>query len=104
MLRTLVIDDFRAFEHFELQGLARINLLVGTNNLGKTSVLEAIYLLASGDPRALATVSAPRGEWTGDDLDIRHLFRGRDLDLARRFTIAGEGAGKLTAEILMPSA
>lgn len=32
MLRRLVIDDFRALRHFEMAGLGRINLLVGTNN------------------------------------------------------------------------
>ncbi len=47
MLRSLVIDNFRAFEHFEMERLGRINLLVGKNNCGKTSVLEAIYLLAA---------------------------------------------------------
>jgi hypothetical protein len=27
MLRSLVMDNFRAFEHFELERLGRINLL-----------------------------------------------------------------------------
>ncbi len=100
MLRSLVIDNFRAFEHFELERLGRINLLVGTNNCGKTSVLEAIYLLMAGEPHALRTLAALRGEWARNELDVRHLFHGRRLGLGERFTIKGEGSDALTAEIV----
>ena len=47
LLRDLTIENFRSFEKYRLSGLARVNLLVGDNNCGKTSVLEAISLLAS---------------------------------------------------------
>jgi ABC-type branched-subunit amino acid transport system ATPase component len=100
MLRTLVIDNFRAFEHLELSGLGRINLLVGKNNCGKTSVLEAIYLLAAREARALATISLQRGELIGADLDIRQLFHGRVIESGAQFTIRGEGAEPLIARVL----
>lgn len=48
LLRDLTIENFRSFEKYQLNGLARVNLLVGDNNCGKTSVLEAAYLLNSG--------------------------------------------------------
>lgn len=47
LLRDLTIENFRSFEKYQLNGLARVNLLVGDNNCGKTSVLEAACLLAS---------------------------------------------------------
>ncbi|NES25231.1 MAG: AAA family ATPase, partial [Symploca sp. SIO3E6] len=47
MLNTLKIENFRGFKSFELQQLGRVNLLVGVNNSGKTSILEAIQLLCS---------------------------------------------------------
>jgi predicted ATPase len=54
MISSIRIEGYRGFEHFEMSGLGRVNLLVGTNNSGKTSVLEAIYLLSSmGDPISL---------------------------------------------------
>ena len=54
MISSLNIKGYRGLENFEMSGLGRINLLVGTNNSGKTSVLEIIHLLASqGDPAAL---------------------------------------------------
>lgn len=47
-LSTLEVGDFRAFEQAEL-GLGRgWNLLVGANGAGKTSLLEAAFLLGHG--------------------------------------------------------
>jgi energy-coupling factor transporter ATP-binding protein EcfA2 len=41
-LQEFKIVQFRKLRHLDLKGLGRINLLVGPNNSGKTSVLEAI--------------------------------------------------------------
>ncbi len=46
-LRSLRIRGFRSLDDLSFQDFARINLLVGQNNVGKTSVLEAIWLLHS---------------------------------------------------------
>ncbi|MCP4366668.1 MAG: ATP-binding protein, partial [Deltaproteobacteria bacterium] len=45
MLKDITIENYRLFEKFHLEGMTQINLLVGTNNSGKSSLLEAIYLL-----------------------------------------------------------
>lgn len=90
MIRELKVENFRAFRELSLTGLGRVNLLVGANNSGKTSVLEAIAFLASGgDPRALHSSLARRREHTivepaarrtqGDAVDVRHLFFGRNI-------------------------
>src|SRR5262245_27193944 len=42
MIRELTLKNFRAFRELHLTGLGRVNLLVGANNSGKTSVLEAV--------------------------------------------------------------
>jgi len=38
------IDGFRGLRNLELDGLGPINILVGGNNSGKTSVLEALSI------------------------------------------------------------
>lgn len=45
MLTSLQLSNFRGFEQLELKRLNRVNLIVGDNNTGKTSILEALYLL-----------------------------------------------------------
>ena len=49
MLEQLRIENFRCFKSFELEHLGRVNLLVGKNNSGKTSILEALKIFFSDD-------------------------------------------------------
>lgn len=46
LLPSVEIQNFRAFRHLTVQHLARVNLIVGKNNVGKTSLLEALWLYA----------------------------------------------------------
>lgn len=41
----LHIESYKIFENFRLEKLNKINIFAGLNNTGKTSLLEAIYLL-----------------------------------------------------------
>jgi AAA15 family ATPase/GTPase len=45
-LTNLTIKNFRCFEDFKLKDLKRINIFVGDNNSGKSSVLEAVGFLS----------------------------------------------------------
>ncbi|MFM8443264.1 MAG: AAA family ATPase [Methylococcus sp.] len=44
-LSKVGFNGFRGLRHLDLDGLGRINILVGGNNSGKTSVLEALSIL-----------------------------------------------------------
>ncbi|WP_018618307.1 AAA family ATPase [Spirosoma luteum] len=46
MLRSLEIRNYRNLRHLTIEKLGRVNLLVGKNNTGKTSVLEALAIHA----------------------------------------------------------
>ncbi len=109
MLKSLKIENFRCFKSFELQQLGRINLLVGKNNSGKTSILEAIQLLTSQfNLELLRDVMISRGEYILNDernlegtfrrsvreLDICHLFYGHTVDVASNFFILGDNLGR----------
>jgi len=65
MLTEVAIENFRGFGGLTLSGLGRVNLVVGRNNAGKTSLLEAITLLAdwrrSEDLPTLLRSSAKHG-------------------------------------------
>ena len=87
MYSSIHIRGYRGLDSFRMRGLGRVNLLVGTNNCGKTSILECIELLRStGHPNILSSILQRRGEW-GDAkdreseplLDVKRLFSGYDL-------------------------
>jgi hypothetical protein len=98
MIKSIQIHGYRGFESFEMSDLKRVTLLVGTNNSGKTSVLEALYLLASqGDPFSLWRVLWRRSERLVErnpnnypELDVCHLFTGHDLHLGSKFSLSAE--------------
>ncbi len=71
MLRDLTIQNYRCFKNFHIDGLAQVNLLVGMNNICKTTFLEAIYLITNhGNPIYLFGVMVNRGEVNSKDLNI----------------------------------
>lgn len=47
MFRYINIESYRGLNHVVLEELNRVNVIVGDNNSGKTSILEAIQLLGS---------------------------------------------------------
>lgn len=99
MFKTLTVKDFRGLKALGLEGLGRVNLVVGTNSCGKTSLLEAVQLLAlRGDLSAFVPTMVKRGEVfeTSEEPGRRereaaivHLFRGHEIERGFSFTIAG---------------
>lgn len=64
MLDSLHIRNFRCFEDLQVPSLGHINLIVGKNNTGKSTLLEAVYVFAkNGAQEALKEI-----------LDNRHEF------------------------------
>ena len=63
LLDSLEIKGYRCFEHLTIEKLGRVNLIVGKNNVGKTALLEALWIYAEGgDPFRLAQISYFRDE------------------------------------------
>ena len=112
MYSSICVRGFRCLEDFCVEGLGRVNLLVGVNNSGKTSILEGVQLLSSPSPSALAALAIRRGESQARTeggvgpfyaIDMSHLFAGRDL--AREVVVTadrsarGSGPGTTTDEV-----
>lgn len=90
MLTSFVASNFRLFERIEIDPLARVNLLVGKNNSGKSAFLEAIELYASGiSTKVLSDLITKRQEAWKEPVPasnsqaianpVRHLFFGHHL-------------------------
>ena len=109
MIRTLRLENYRSFKEYELRDLARVNLLVGRNDCGKTSVLEAVELLASrGDPRFLVESMRRRGEFhvTPDghripQYPVYHQFHGHGIGPGSRLSISSDdGPGQVRIDVV----
>lgn len=69
MITKLEIQSFRGLRNVELTGLKHINLVVGGNDTGKTSILEALVMLL-GDASALRSLPVTfRTNQSGQSVD-----------------------------------
>jgi len=59
-IEDLQIDTFRGIKNLQINDLGSINILVGDNNSGKTSVLEAIQLLCNPNKYDLIRLARQR--------------------------------------------
>ena len=113
MLTAINLDCYRRFRQYEMAEFGRVNLLVGRNNCGKTSLLEAVeFLVSKGSPGVLLRSPARRGEaspitdptvpihsWVPN---IGHLFHGHDIrpGAGGKFKVAGSnGYDPLTVSV-----
>ena len=48
-MTEIEIDGYKCFDSFSSKGLKQINIITGLNNVGKTALLEAIYLGVNSD-------------------------------------------------------
>src|SRR5713101_406593 len=87
ILNSLGARNFRAFRDLKIAHLGRVNLLVGKNNVGKTSLLEAIQLYASraSTPTFIWEIMSARREVKQPFVNVRdmltalkYLFHGRE--------------------------
>jgi ABC-type phosphonate transport system ATPase subunit len=60
MLGSLRIQGFRGFRDLTIPRLGRVNLIVGRNNVGKTTILEALSVYAAGEDALKEAWSASR--------------------------------------------
>lgn len=105
MLKVLNLRQYRGFASYRLADLARVNLVVGENNSGKTAILDAVALLLSGGSVSALVESARRRgeirEGRGREIDISHVFHGHRCAPGARFELSSaRGRKRLIGEIL----
>lgn len=105
-INSLTIKNFRSLESLVLPELGRINLLVGKNNSGKTSILESLRVLSSrGAIKTLIELAVEREDQVQDEnLDeegsikrlISGIFKDHAIDEKEIFIGDSEGATNLS--------
>ena len=93
MYTSFTIKGFRCFEHLTIDPLARINLIAGKNNTGKTALLEALWLHSAPNiPDLGIRLAAFRGVPGQDPRRLLHdLFF--NFDPSRTITLSSKHKG-----------
>lgn len=107
MITSLEIKGFRCFEHLRVPGLTRVNLIVGTNNAGKTSILEAVEAVVDGTVSGI--IRGPRRREEATDLReddevylprrppyrtaVSHIFYGHRCAVGTRLRVEAATTG-----------
>lgn len=79
---SILIENLRGIGRLEVDGLRPINIILGRNNSGKSTFLEALFLLgAATEPYLTSTLAHLRGQRQANgshDVLWRPLFRNLD--------------------------
>lgn len=98
MFNTLQIKNLRGIKSAEINGFKQINLIFGKNNCGKSTVLEALFLVTGqSNPVLPITVNSMRnyGKFSEDDLNIEFY----NLNPENRICISAQGSENRWLEI-----
>lgn len=77
----LKISNFRGIDYAELKEMKHLNLIVGKNNSGKTSIMEAVFVLSGmSNPRLLLNINSYRHLMLIEDSDFRYVFNNLNLE------------------------
>ena len=101
MIHSLKIENFRSLEDFQVTKLGRVNLIVGKNNSGKSSVLEALRIYAGNANHELLEAIAQghdekyflaneEPDTFNKALPFEDLFTGRKFTEDNRSIVIGE--------------
>ena len=108
VFKNIQIDHFRGIEHLEVKNLGNVNVFLGQNNGGKTTLLEAVFLLSGmSNPVLPERINAFRNKGNSNFNELRYLFHRMQMislptfqaDMAdnsrRRMTVSMAKARKL---------
>ena len=86
-LETVAIRRFRGLSTLDLEGLGAFNVFLGANDVGKTSVLEAIFLLSGVDNLQLPVMAQNLRQYLVSDFgQLSPLFHEFDIDSGVKLT------------------
>jgi DNA replication and repair protein RecF len=96
-LSKLILENFRSYQHQELEFDPKINLILGTNGSGKTNILEAIYFLSCGKSFRSSALSQlikwdksftlVQGRLDDRQLEVQPIKDPTKVSLSRKFII-----------------
>lgn len=86
MIEELKINNFRSIKSLKIDNFKNINIFLGKANTGKTSILEAIYIILSMDSRAIIRITNLRSIGLYNDI-FDSLFYDYNTNVSIKFDI-----------------
>ena len=79
--KNIEIKNFRGIDYLKIEDFSRVNVFLGQNNSGKSTVLEAITMLMSmSNPDVPQQINAIRARKPFSNfIDIKYFFRNMDV-------------------------
>ncbi len=95
MYTSFSIENFRCIKDLTIEPLARVNLIAGKNNMGKTAILEALWMHSGPNAPSLGDrLSRIRGIFGQDPGRLMHdLFH--DFDPEHEIILSAKGEGEV---------
>ena len=79
--KNIEINNFRGIDHLKIDDFSRVNIFLGQNSSGKSSVLECLFLLLGmSNPDLPQTINSIRARsYHSSLLDLGYMFHNYDL-------------------------
>jgi ABC-type lipoprotein export system ATPase subunit len=102
LIKNIHIENFRCYKDVSIDKCGRVNLIVGDNGVGKTALLEAIFLALGASPEIGARFRGQRGldaNMSGSSTVLENavykdLFYNGDMDRVVRVSLSAKGPAK----------
>lgn len=80
-IKNINIKNFRGIDHMTIEDFSRVNVFLGQNNSGKTTMLEAIAMLMSmSNPDVPQAINAVRARKPFSNfIDVQYFFNNLDV-------------------------
>lgn len=91
MFKSLDIKNFRGIRSAEIDGFERVNLFFGKNNCGKSTVLEALFLISGqSNPLLPLSVNSMRNYMRFSESDLNIEFFGLNPENKINISVSGD--------------
>lgn len=87
-LKNITINKFRGIEHLDIADFSRVNVFLGQNNSGKSTILEALAMLMTmSNPDVPQGINAVRARKPFSNfIDIKYYFHNLNISIAPELT------------------
>ena len=79
-VKSIEISNFRGIDHLKMDDFSRVNILLGQNSVGKSSILESVFLtVGMSNPDLPQTINSVRSRSFSSFADLAYLFHNLDI-------------------------